>query len=210
MKLWAKQKGFTIVELLIVIVVIAILAAITVTSFNGIQQRSRNASRLSSIQTYVKLLSLYAVQNGSYPTLANGACLGSGYASSTCTNASLTQTTPSTATEQSTFNTQLSTMGSLPDYPKLNSSASGSGDAVGAFMYTYGTTNETPARGHRIIYFLEGMNQDCGQSRIARNTDGSAAGSGAYTIAVNLGYKNSLYASDRTMCMLSLLNPNEF
>lgn len=44
MKAWArKQKGFTIVELLIVIVVIAILAAITVAAFNGIQDRSRQS-----------------------------------------------------------------------------------------------------------------------------------------------------------------------
>jgi prepilin-type N-terminal cleavage/methylation domain-containing protein len=42
-----KQTGFTIVELLIVIVVIAILAAITVVAFNGIQDRSRLSAGLS-------------------------------------------------------------------------------------------------------------------------------------------------------------------
>ena len=35
-----RQKGFTIVELLIVIVVIGILAAITVVAYNGIQERA--------------------------------------------------------------------------------------------------------------------------------------------------------------------------
>jgi prepilin-type N-terminal cleavage/methylation domain-containing protein len=39
-----QQSGFTIVELLIVIVVIAILAAITVVAYNGIQDRARNSS----------------------------------------------------------------------------------------------------------------------------------------------------------------------
>lgn len=41
--MWAKNKntGFTIVELLIVVVVIAILAAITVVSYNGIQARAK-------------------------------------------------------------------------------------------------------------------------------------------------------------------------
>lgn len=38
------QKGFTIVELLIVIVVIGILAAITIVAFNGIQDRARNTT----------------------------------------------------------------------------------------------------------------------------------------------------------------------
>jgi prepilin-type N-terminal cleavage/methylation domain-containing protein len=43
--MWAqKQKGFTIVELLIVIVVIGVLAAITVVAFNGIQERARIAA----------------------------------------------------------------------------------------------------------------------------------------------------------------------
>ncbi len=38
---WAKQKGFTIVELLIVIVVIAILATITIVAYNGVQNNSK-------------------------------------------------------------------------------------------------------------------------------------------------------------------------
>lgn len=41
--MWAKQKGFTIVELLIVIVVIGILAAITIVAYNGIQARAQTS-----------------------------------------------------------------------------------------------------------------------------------------------------------------------
>ena len=48
-----KQTGFTIVELLIVIVIIGILAAITVVAYSNIQQRANNskiASDLAQIQ----------------------------------------------------------------------------------------------------------------------------------------------------------------
>ncbi|MGB4768441.1 MAG: prepilin-type N-terminal cleavage/methylation domain-containing protein [Candidatus Saccharimonas sp.] len=53
-----KQKGFTIVELLIVIVIIAILAAITIVAFNGVQQRARDAKRKQDVAQIAKLLSI--------------------------------------------------------------------------------------------------------------------------------------------------------
>lgn len=60
-------KGFTIVELLIVIVVIAILAAITTVAYSGISQRSRDSTRKNDVTTIKKALELYYVDNGSYP-----------------------------------------------------------------------------------------------------------------------------------------------
>jgi prepilin-type N-terminal cleavage/methylation domain-containing protein len=45
------QRGFTIVELLIVIVVIGILAAITIVAYNGVQTRAQNAKIQSDIAT---------------------------------------------------------------------------------------------------------------------------------------------------------------
>lgn len=71
MKPWAKQTGFTIVELLIVIVVIGILAAITIVAYNGIQQRGRDAQRQSDIKTITKALELYYLDNNKYPA---GSC----------------------------------------------------------------------------------------------------------------------------------------
>jgi len=62
-----KNKGFTIVELLIVIVVIGILAAITIVAFNGVQQRGQNANRASDIASIVKAAELYNIDNSSYP-----------------------------------------------------------------------------------------------------------------------------------------------
>lgn len=56
--------GFTIVELLIAIVIIAILASITVAAYNGIQQTSSNTVRVSAASQYIKLAKLYLQQNG--------------------------------------------------------------------------------------------------------------------------------------------------
>lgn len=76
-------SGFTIVELLIVIVVIAILAAITIVSYNGIIDRARNTELLARVDAYTKAFQLYATQNGSYPAIVASeagntvsACLG--------------------------------------------------------------------------------------------------------------------------------------
>jgi prepilin-type N-terminal cleavage/methylation domain-containing protein len=58
-----KQKGFTIVELLIVIVVIGILAAITIVAYNGIQERARASSVSSALSQAAKKLAVYQVDN---------------------------------------------------------------------------------------------------------------------------------------------------
>lgn len=65
-----KQQGFTIVELLIVIVVIGILAALVVTTFTGIQQKARNTERQTDIKAIHGQVEAYYAQNGKYPSLA--------------------------------------------------------------------------------------------------------------------------------------------
>jgi len=50
----SNKKGFTIVELLIVIVVIAILAAISIVAYNGIQNRGKTSSAASAANTVIK------------------------------------------------------------------------------------------------------------------------------------------------------------
>ncbi len=72
MNSWAfsykKTNGFTIVELLIVIVVIAILAAITIVAYTGIQDRAKASTAQSASSQAAKKVASYAVDNSDlYP-----------------------------------------------------------------------------------------------------------------------------------------------
>jgi len=64
------QKGFTIVELLIVIVVIGILAALVVTTYNGIQQKARDTERKTDLNALHSHAEAYQAENAKYPSVA--------------------------------------------------------------------------------------------------------------------------------------------
>ena len=65
------KKGFTIVELLIVIVVIGILATLVIVTFTGIQQKGRNSQRQTDINAIQSQAEAFFAQHGFYPTLAD-------------------------------------------------------------------------------------------------------------------------------------------
>lgn len=68
-----RQLGFTIVELLIVIVVIAILAAITIVAYTGIQDRAKASAAESKVSQTLKQVKSFAVTNNeAYPTSLTG------------------------------------------------------------------------------------------------------------------------------------------
>lgn len=67
-----KLAGFTIVELLVVIVVIGILAAISIVSYNGITQRAKDIALQSDLTNAKTILSLYQVEHGFYPASLDG------------------------------------------------------------------------------------------------------------------------------------------
>lgn len=61
------NKGFTIVELLIVIIIIGILAALVLNSFRGVQERARDTKRKTDINAQQSQLEVYYADKGGYP-----------------------------------------------------------------------------------------------------------------------------------------------
>lgn len=62
-----KQKGFTLIELLVVVAIIGILAIVVLASLGQARSRTRDAARLSDMQSIQKLLEIYYLDNGAYP-----------------------------------------------------------------------------------------------------------------------------------------------
>jgi prepilin-type N-terminal cleavage/methylation domain-containing protein len=146
-----RSRGFTIVELLIVIVVIAILAAISIVAYNGIQSRAYNASLLAGINSYKKAIRLYAVDNGVYPS-AFPACLNGqaslGASSNQCSDQSTTKPT---------FDDAIAPyIGSQP-----NLEAKVVTGSYGGTSYQFLTTGQYNTYGgkHSLYYWLPGANE---------------------------------------------------
>lgn len=72
--LWNMSKsrsGFTVVELLIVVVVIAILAMISITAYTSIQRRANESAAMASAKAAATTIASHQVKKGAYPeTLA--------------------------------------------------------------------------------------------------------------------------------------------
>lgn len=69
MKTLHNKKGFTLVEVLIVIAVVGILASVVLVGLGPIQRQGRDARRLSDLRQVQTGLELYYSRNGSYPNV---------------------------------------------------------------------------------------------------------------------------------------------
>lgn len=160
-------KGFTIVELLIVIVVIAILAAITIVAYNGVQARARDSKRASDISYIEKAIRAYNTLNDGVP-LTYGA------------SAYTTGGTVYTGWDASTSSTWLgflkSMSGSIPVDP-INRFAAGSPDPPAAgnlvyFYYCYSAATG-PSAALNVPYAYIGYHKDDG-TRVVKSIEVSA------------------------------------
>ena len=207
--MYKTKSGFTIVELLIVIVVIAILAAITIVAYNGIQQRANNTQRIAAAKEWVKGFKEYIAANQTYPTNVVGAfCIGTSNITDMDTNPDVDCGASNNIKHDSTSLTEgvndgISTLrSSLPMFPgqpvELTSTIQGAGIHFRA-LDTYDPSGENIASYPTLVYFLEGADQDC----VLKPLSTSYAGN--FTKTTN---KNS-YSNVGTACRVMLPDPTK-
>jgi len=167
-------SGFTIVELLIVIVVIAILAAISIVAYNGIQERTRNTTTINAVSTYTKLIRLYMAGESAYP-LTSSACLQVVAGSCSGRNA--------------TMDANLQKYGSLPN------------NTIYSYItYNYQTqTVDGQGSPLMLLYLLDGLNQECGVPNVVNQT-----GSLTYVTDTTAPFNTNPNVGGRTLCYVHI------
>lgn len=67
------QKGFTLIEILVVVIIIGVLAAMVIPQFAGRSEQARKAAAKTQIDSlFSSALDMYEADNGSYPTTDQG------------------------------------------------------------------------------------------------------------------------------------------
>lgn len=177
------MKGFTVVELIIVIIVIGILAAILVVSYNGSIKNSYNSQVISGVKTYYDAIQTYYTQYHKYPTTSveqSGnaiamTCLGVGYANQTCGSVSDT-----VINEDTLFNQTMNTFLKSSSGPIANRIIPVPGESYVGAVYGIDQVDNpksTSGYGRVIEYALHGANKNCGISdayQYSTNAQGTA------------------------------------
>ena len=153
-----QHKGFTLVELLIVIVIIGILAAISIVAYTSISQKAKNTSTISAVKQAINAINMYIADTGEYPQNSNQ-------------NICLTSDTPCTWGSSIPYSEGL--YSKLANYSTLASSvpATSSTKYTGIlYLYYRDRTFNGLSRPVVVTYVLDGVYQKCQLTNIASDT----------------------------------------
>ena len=166
----SSQKGFTLLELLIVIAIIGVLSAVAIMAMDDSKRKSRNSAVISQMYEYQKSLELYFTDAGTYPRTnlarTHKYCVGEGQtAGQRCMGNVTTGYSPAaTAPIESAFLTRMTRL------PRIKQSRGGYDYSSPAYSGCVGsgTANTTCGGGQYSIWFLmEGTNESCGRAIVA-------------------------------------------
>lgn len=132
------KRGFTIIEILVVVSIIALLSSVLLTSFQEARAKARDAERLREVKEIQNALELYRAQYGLYP-------ISVGWWRS------------SNPTEWDTLKNVLASYISLPNDPTLSGTprATPGGYGYDYFSDTWAGSGLTPGQFYIIVFRLE-------------------------------------------------------
>lgn len=166
-----RNQGFTIIELLIVVVALAILAMISIMGYNFVIERAKNAQTKQALAQWVRILRIYRAETGGFPSYGSS-CLGlasdfpadSLFADKLCQKTQFYNMTYEPLAMDN-FNTTMKPI--TPNYPKIPRipSLRVGGEEIRSRGFLYETMkidiNTQKATEVAIRYYLYGKNQDC-------------------------------------------------
>lgn len=197
-----KQRGFTLLELLVAIAIIGLLAAIVLASLGPSRERARNAQVLSQMYEYQKALDLYYLSEGRYPnswTATNRGqihCVGTGYVDGTDCLPFSVDDDRATEVEQVLVPTYISQIRhiqqgidnngdpiSSPAYRGCSRLETGPFAQLNGNLTSPGPPpSDCTDQNYSLFFALEGVDQDCGR---------------AHTVSIDYG------ARGYTICQIS-------
>jgi general secretion pathway protein G len=196
-----KVRGFTVVELLIVIVTISILATVVLVAYNGAQNESKQAKITADLSNVQKQVELYKIQNGSYPATATSLNPDWG------TNTARTDANCSVGTHQSDWVPGLSS--AIPQSP---GNVQGLGGWPGCYLYASDGTSyvisawnmlpapQSTSKMYRRLGFREmDPSHTSTMFYICNHTNIGGNATGTYNINADY-YKYSLTLTNITTC----------
>ena len=189
----SKQRALTIVELLIVIVVIAILATISIAAYTNIQQRARNTAIINAVSQTIRAIQAYTAQEGAYPTtVSSNMCI--------TTESGCIFNTGTIIAANTTLINNISKVASVSRSIPIAENGSGI-----TYNYNSGRKYNGESQPVLLLYWLYGTNQKCGVNGVMSSWGGLTD---APAVTSPTGYTSGNNPAGRTMCFVSVPGPS--